>query len=90
MNLRQPRARYVMSCTIPWYGYSRRPMNSYTVLDPLGSQAVCRPGLLLGWGGEDILGESTTYIFQFYLYLAPLHNFNSLLYAGTFLFDGRR
>jgi hypothetical protein len=60
------------------------------VLDPLGAQAVCRPGLLSGWGGEDILGESTSYIFQFYLYLALLCNFNYLFHPGTFSFGKRR
>jgi hypothetical protein len=64
-------------------------MNSYTVLDPLGVQAIHRPGLLSGWGGEDVLGESTSYIFQFYLFFALLRNFNSLLHAETFLFGGR-
>jgi hypothetical protein len=38
-------------------------MNSCTVLDPLGAQAIRRPGLLSGRGGEDIPGESTSYIF---------------------------
>jgi hypothetical protein len=59
------------------------------VLDPLGAQVVRRSGHLLGRGGKDILGESTSYIFQFYLYLALLCYFNSLLHAETFLFDGR-
>jgi hypothetical protein len=51
------------------------------VLDPLGTQAVHRPGHLLGCGGEDVLGESTDYIFKFYLFISLLHNFNSLLHA---------
>jgi hypothetical protein len=59
------------------------------VLDQLGAQAICRPGHLSGWDGKDVLGESTSYIFQFYLYLSLLCNFNSLLHAGTFLFGGR-
>jgi hypothetical protein len=41
-------------------------MNSCTVLDPLGAQVVRRPGHLSGRGDEDILGESTSYIFKFY------------------------
>jgi hypothetical protein len=61
-------------------------MNSCTVLDPSGAHAIRRLGLLSGQGGEDVLGESTSYIFQFYLYLALLRNFNSLLHAETFLF----
>jgi hypothetical protein len=40
-------------------------------------------------GSNDVLGESTSYIFQFYLYLALLRNFNSLLHVGIFLFGGR-
>jgi hypothetical protein len=63
------------------YGYGSRPRNSYTVLDPLGAKAIRRPGHLLGWGDEDVLGESTSYIFKFYLFLALLCNFNSLLHA---------
>jgi hypothetical protein len=61
-------------------------MNCCMVLDPLGTQAIHRPGHLSGWGGEDFLGESTSYIFKFYLSLALLRNFNSLLQVGTFLF----
>jgi hypothetical protein len=78
-----------MSSTVPKYGYSSRSMNSCTVLDPLGAQAVHRSGHLLGWGGEDVLSESTSYILKFYLFLALLHNFNSLLYTGPFSFGGR-
>jgi hypothetical protein len=65
-------------------------MSSWIVLDPLGAQGVCRPRQLLGRGGKDVLGESTSYIFQFYLYLALLCNFNSLLHVGIFWFGGRR
>jgi hypothetical protein len=36
------------------------------------------------------MGESTSHIFKFYLFLTLLHNFNSLLHAGTFSFDERR
>jgi hypothetical protein len=35
------------------------------VMDPLGAQAARRLGLLSGQGGEDVLGESTNYFFQF-------------------------
>jgi hypothetical protein len=85
----QPGVGYILSSTVPKHGYSRRPTSSCTVLDLLGAQAVCRPGHLLGRGDEDVMGESTSYIFKFYLFLALLHNFNSLLYTGTFLFGGR-
>jgi hypothetical protein len=72
------------------YGYSRRSTSSYTVLDPLGTQAVRRPGHLLGRSGGDVLGEYSSYIFKFYLFLALLRNFNSFLQTGSFLFGGRR
>jgi hypothetical protein len=65
-------------------------MNSCMVVDPLGAQVVCRLGHLSGRGGEDVLGESTSYIFKFYLFLILLRNFNSLLHTGPFLFGGRR
>jgi hypothetical protein len=64
-------------------------MSSCTVLDPLGTQVVRQLGHLSGCGGEDVLGESTSYIFKFYLFLALLHNFNSLLHVGSFSFGGR-
>jgi hypothetical protein len=64
-------------------------MSSCTVLDPYGAQVVCRPRHLSGRGGEDVLGESTSYIFKFYLFLALLRNFNSLLHTRLFLFGGR-
>jgi hypothetical protein len=89
LDLRQPGARYVLSSTVPRYGYSSRLMNSCTILDPLGTQAIRRPGHLSGRGGEDVLGMSTSYIFKFYLFLALLHNFTSLLHAGPFSFGGR-
>jgi hypothetical protein len=50
------RSLYVLSAIVPRYGYSSRPMNSRTVLDPLGTQAIRRPRHLLGRGGEDVLG----------------------------------
>jgi hypothetical protein len=37
----QPGAGYVLSSTITRYGYSRRLMSSYTVLDQLGAQVIC-------------------------------------------------
>jgi hypothetical protein len=51
------------------------------VLDPLGAQVVRRPQHLSGRDGEDVIGESTSYIFKIYLFLTLLHNFNSLLHA---------
>jgi hypothetical protein len=59
------------------------------VLDPLGTQAVHRLGHLSGRSEEDVLGESNSYNFKFYLFLALLRNFNSLLHIRTFLFGGR-
>jgi hypothetical protein len=72
------------------YGYSRWLTSSCTVLNPLGAQVICRPGHLSGRDDEDVLGESTSYIFKFYLFLALLHNFNSLLHACSFLLGRRR
>jgi hypothetical protein len=64
-------------------------MSSCTALDRLGAQAVRRPGHLSRRGGEDDLGEYTSYIFKFYLFLTLLRKFNSLLHAGIFWFNGR-
>jgi hypothetical protein len=64
-------------------------MSNCTVLDPLGAQAVCRLGHLSGHGGEDVMGECTSYIFKIYLFLTFLRNLNSLLHIGSFLFGGR-
>jgi hypothetical protein len=64
-------------------------MNSCKDLDPLGAQAIHRSRHLSRRGGEDFMGESTSYIFKFYLFLALLRNFNSILHLGTFLFGGR-
>jgi hypothetical protein len=65
-------------------------MSSCTVLDPLGTQDKLRLGYLSRRRGEDVLGESTRYIFKFYMFLVLLCNFNSLLHVGTFSFGGRR
>jgi hypothetical protein len=65
-------------------------MSSCTVLNPLGAQAIHQPGHLLGCGGEDVLDESTSYIFKFYLFLNLLHNFNSQLHVRSFSFGRRR
>jgi hypothetical protein len=64
-------------------------MSNCTVLDPLGAQTVCRPGHLSGHGGEDVMGECTSYIFKIYLFLTLLRNLNSLLHIGSFSFGGR-
>jgi hypothetical protein len=40
-------------------------MSRCMIMDPLGAQAVHRPGHLLGHGDEDVLGESSSYIFKF-------------------------
>jgi hypothetical protein len=90
LDLRQPGARYVLSSTVPRYGYTSRPTNSCTVMNLLVAQAVRRPWHLLGRDGEDVLCESTMYIFKFYLFVVLLCNFSSLLHAGTFSFGGRR
>jgi hypothetical protein len=87
-DLHQLGARYVLSSTVPRYGYSSRPMDSYTVLNPLGAQALHRPRHLSGRGGGYVPCQSTSYIFKFFLSITLLRNFNSLLHAGTFLFGG--
>jgi hypothetical protein len=56
-------------------------MRSCSVLDPLDAQVVRRLGYLSGRGDEDVLRESTSYIFKFYLFLALLRNFSSLLHT---------
>jgi hypothetical protein len=52
------------------------------VLKPYPTRASFRTG------GEDVLGESTSYIFKFDKFLALLHKFNSLFHKGTFSFGG--
>jgi hypothetical protein len=88
-DLHQLGAWYTLSNTVHMYGYSSRPINSCMALDPLDAQAVRQPGHLSGRGVEDVLGEPTSYIFKFYLFLTLLCNFNSLFHAGPFSF-GRR
>jgi hypothetical protein len=88
--MRQLGARDVLSSTVPKYDYSRWPTSSCTILDPLVAQAIRRPGHLSGCDGKDVLGESTSSIFKFYLFLALLCNFNYLLHTGIFSFGGRR
>jgi hypothetical protein len=39
------------------------------VLDPLGPQDLRQRGHLLGCGGEDVLGQSTSYISDFTCFL---------------------
>jgi hypothetical protein len=67
--MRQPGVRYVISSTILRYSYSSQPMDSCTVLDPLGAEALRQPGHLSRCSGEDVLGQSSSYIFRFYLFL---------------------
>jgi hypothetical protein len=42
---------------VPQHGSRGRPMRSYTLVDPLGAQAVCRLELLPRCSGQDILGK---------------------------------
>jgi hypothetical protein len=75
-----------------WGGASTGTMKNTgpaSIRSSLGAQALRRLGQLLGRGGEDVLGESTSYILKFYLFLTLLRNFNSLLHAETFSFGGR-
>jgi hypothetical protein len=47
----------LLSAVVPRHGSSGQPMRSCMPMDPLGIQAVCRPGLLLGCRGEYVLGK---------------------------------
>jgi hypothetical protein len=53
----QHRAEDVLSAVVPRHGSHGWPMSSYMSVDPLGDQAIRRPGLFSGCGGKDILGE---------------------------------
>jgi hypothetical protein len=44
---------------VPRHGSRGWPMRGYTLMDPLGAPAVCRPELLSGFRGEDVLGKFT-------------------------------
>jgi hypothetical protein len=50
-------ARDLLSVVVPQYGSCGRSMRSCTHVDPLGTQAVCWPGLLPGCRGKDVLGK---------------------------------
>jgi hypothetical protein len=50
-------ARYILLVPIPRDGPHVRPMQSCTFLEPLSTQAICRPGLSSRGHGEDVLGE---------------------------------
>jgi hypothetical protein len=47
----------ILSFVVPQHGSHGRPMRSCMLVDPLGAQAVCRLGLLLGCHDKDVLGE---------------------------------
>jgi hypothetical protein len=47
----------VLSVVVLWHGSRGRPMRGYALMDPLGAQAVRRPGLLSGCHSEDVLGK---------------------------------
>jgi hypothetical protein len=50
-------ARYILSVPIPRDGPLVWPMRSCTFLEPLSTQAICRPGLFSGGHGEDVLSK---------------------------------
>jgi hypothetical protein len=56
-HLCQYRVGDLLPVVAPWYGYCGRPMRGFTLMDPLGAQAVRRPGLLSGWHGKYVLGK---------------------------------
>jgi hypothetical protein len=53
----QHRARDNLSVVVPRHGSHGLPMSRSMLVEPLGAQAVRRPGLFLGCRGEDVMGE---------------------------------
>jgi hypothetical protein len=47
----------LLSVAVPRHGYRGRPMRGCVLMDPLGTEVVCRPGLLSGCHGEYVLGK---------------------------------
>jgi hypothetical protein len=47
----------LLPVVVPRHGYRGWPMTGCVLMDPLGSEAVCRPGLLSGWRGAYVLGK---------------------------------
>jgi hypothetical protein len=47
----------ILPVAIPRHGYRGRLMTGCTLMDPLGVEAVRRPGLLSGWHGAYVLGK---------------------------------
>jgi hypothetical protein len=47
----------LLPVAVPWHGYRGRSTRGCALVDPLGAQAVRRPGLLSGWCGEYVLGK---------------------------------
>jgi hypothetical protein len=47
----------LLPVAVPGHGYRGWPTRGYTLIDPLGAQAVRRLGLLSGWCGEYVLGK---------------------------------
>jgi hypothetical protein len=53
----QHEAGDLLPTAIPRHGSRGRLMRGCTLVDPLGAEAVHRPGLLLGCRGKDVLGN---------------------------------
>jgi hypothetical protein len=47
----------ILLVVVPRHGLRGRSMRSYTLMDPLGAQAVRRLGFFPGCRGKDVLGE---------------------------------
>jgi hypothetical protein len=47
----------ILSVPVPRHGYRGRPTRGCALMDPLGIEAVCQPGLLSGYHGECVLGK---------------------------------
>jgi hypothetical protein len=47
----------ILSIVVPWHDSRGWSMSSCLLMDPLVTQAVHRPWLFLGCGGEDVISE---------------------------------
>jgi hypothetical protein len=56
-HLCQHGARDLFPVVVPRHGSCQLPMRGCVLMDPLGAQAIRRPGLLSGCCGEDVMAE---------------------------------
>jgi hypothetical protein len=64
-HLCQHEARDLLPVVVPRHGSCGRMTRDCTLKDPLGIEAVCQPGLLLGCPDEDVLGKFNIYVSNF-------------------------